>query len=419
MSSRLTIPLTLAAAALVSLCALTLGLWAGLAALLTGIICLALGRLAAPRDGEARGRDVELLTRPEAAADVLPPDALLKATMDGMREGVVVIDGSLRVVTWNDAARSVFTSSPIAGQPVTTLTRNPLIHAAYGAAIERGEESQVKVELHDAARRIVELRVAPLRLGAAREARGAIGVFFDITRLERLERVRQEFLSNVSHELRTPLTSILAFVETLEAGAADDPADRRHFISVIHKNAARMRALVEDILELSDIESGGMAVEAKPVLLSAVAQETIAALSAKASERGVELRNEVAPEVFVEADAGRLEQMLTNLVDNAIKFNREGGTVTIRHAAGGRDLVSVEDNGEGIGAEHLPRLFERFYRVDGARSREIGGTGLGLAIVKHLARAHGGEVTVRSALGEGSTFTIELPRAKLPTDGAR
>ncbi|HZG51964.1 MAG TPA: ATP-binding protein, partial [Pyrinomonadaceae bacterium] len=265
--------------------------------------------------------------------------------------------------------------------------------------------------------RVVDQRVSPLHGGETRAREGAarggeVGVFFDITRLERLERVRQEFLSNVSHELRTPLTAIRTFVETLEGGALDDADNNRRFLSIIDRNAARMHSLIDDILELSAIEAGTVAVEARPVRLCALIGEVQTALASRAAERGVSLRNEVAADVFVHADARRLEQMLTNLCDNAVKFSAEGGAVTVAHErATERDRITVSDTGEGIAPEHIHRIFERFYRVDRARSRSLGGTGLGLAIVKHLARAHGGEATVRSTPGEGSTFTIELPHS--------
>jgi len=214
-------------------------------------------------------------------------------------------------------------------------------------------------------------------------------------------------LSNVSHELRTPLTSIIALTETLEAGAIDDAEHNRRFISIINKNAARMHRLIDDILELSAIEAGNVRVKPESVALHPLTEDVVGSLSAAAAARTVTLHNLVEQDARVLADPHRLVQMLTNLVDNAIKFNREGGTVTIRVEHGPSDQIRVEDTGEGIPAHHLDRLFERFYRVDRARSR--GGIGLGLAIVKHLARAHGGEVTVVSRLGEGAQFTIELP----------
>jgi two-component system phosphate regulon sensor histidine kinase PhoR len=360
---------------------------------------------------------------PEAvvAAGEVPAAALLKATMESMREGVVVIDSAMRVVALNNAARATFRagdSAPLSPHRLSDLTRNPTVYSAFAGAVARGVRAEVKVETHAGdGRRVFDLHVAPLREREAiygSDVRGAIGVFFDITRLERLELVRQEFLSNVSHELRTPLTAVITFADTLADGALEDPETARNFVSIIRRNAERMRGLIEDIMELSSIESGGARVEAREVRLSPVVQETFAALAAKADALGVRLVNEVHEAATVRADPRRLEQMLTNLVDNAIKFNRPGGAVTVAHARAERDRISVADAGEGIPEEHLSRIFERFYRVDRARSREMGGTGLGLAIVKHLARAHGGEVSVRSAPGRGSTFTIELPGEPAP-----
>ncbi len=347
-----------------------------------------------------------------------PANALLEATMNGMREGVIVVDEKLQVVTSNSAARVIFSrvEGALERRRVTDLTRNAAVHAAFHAAIEQGTRAEVKVELYGAQRFVFDLSVVPLRLGNDRSPRGAIGVFFDITQLERLERVRQEFLSNVSHELRTPLTSIIAFVETLQDGALDDPENSRRFLSIISKNAARMHNLIDDILELSAIEAGNVIVEIKNVQLYPLVGDIITALASSDSARSIVLHNQVCVDATVQADARRLEQMLTNLISNAIKFNREGGAVTIRHEAlDGRDRIEVTDTGEGIPAEHVERIFERFYRVDRARSREMGGTGLGLAIVKHLARAHDGEVHVQSTPGEGSTFIIELPAGIEPT----
>ncbi len=353
----------------------------------------------------------------------VPAGALLKATMDSMREGVLMVDQGMRVVGSNRAARDLFDAvdGELVARRLTELTRNSSIHAAFLAALERGERGEVKVETQIGERRVFDLQVAPLHQptrgqaadgGANGGIRGAVGVFFDITRLERLERVRQEFLSNVSHELRTPLTAIITFVETLEGGAIDDPAHNRRFLSVIRRNSERMHNLIDDILELSAIEAGTVTVEVGAVRLHSLVGECVTALTATADEQQVVLHNEVAPDTFVYADARRLEQMLANLVHNAIKFNREGGTVHVRHERHGtRDRISVTDTGEGIAPEHIERIFERFYRVDRARSRALGGTGLGLAIVKHLARAHGGEATVRSTPNQGSTFAVELPAA--------
>jgi two-component system phosphate regulon sensor histidine kinase PhoR len=374
----------------------------------------------------------------EAGSDTFELGKLFEATMSGMREGLLVVDKDMRVVASNAAAHRLFNLSrgKLDAQRLTELTRNPAIYSAFLDALKGTERSGVKIETRGPDRLVFDLRVVPLGSSNGKGpegrqvAQGALGVFIDVTRMERLEHIRQEFLSNVSHELRTPLTAILAFVETLEAGAIDDKESSLRFLSIISKNATRMRDLIGDILELSAIEAGNFRLQSEAVELYPIVSDVISSLASKASAQGIVVTNAVAREAIVYADARRLEQMLTNLVDNAIKFNRESGQVTIKYesAAGdnqtltttdgtwertsnaeARDKIIVEDTGEGIPGQHLERLFERFYRVDRARSREMGGTGLGLAIVKHLARAHGGEVTVTSELGKGSSFKIELP----------
>lgn len=354
---------------------------------------------------------IERSGRRSAASGSSQTTALLEAMMNGMREGMLVVDEELRVVASNRMALEIFSGieGRLETRRLSELTRSPSINSAFMTALRRNEQSETKVELKGPGGPIFDLRVVPLRL-SGENYRGAMGVFFNITRLERLERVRQEFLSNVSHELRTPLTAIIAFIETLEDGAIEDQESNRRFLSIIRKNAERMHNLIDDILELSAIEAGTAQVEVEDVPLYALVNDVLTALASRAEARCVALRNEVAIGVTVLADARRLEQMLTNLVHNAIKFNRENGSVTIRHErTAGRDRLIVADTGDGIPPEHIKRIFERFYRVDRARSRELGGTGLGLAIVKHLARAHGGDVSVQSTLGEGSTFIIELP----------
>lgn len=348
---------------------------------------------------------------PSGEEDEFEPAKLFGATLEGMREGLLVVNRDMRVVASNPAARKLF--NPARGkletQRLTELTRNPAIYGAFLDALKGTERTGVKVETHGPERSVFDLRVVPLGVNG-NAAEGALGVFFDITRTERLELVRQEFLSNVSHELRTPLTAILAFVETLEVGAIDDPESSRRFLSIIKKNASRMHSLIDDILELTAIEEGSVQLRAVPTDLRSVVADVVSSLSGKASANGITLTNQVPAEAKVSADVRRLEQMLTNLVDNAIKFNREKGSVAVRYETNGRDKIIVEDSGEGIPAQHLERLFERFYRVDRARSRDMGGTGLGLAIVKHLAILHGGEVTVSSELGKGTRFTIHLPK---------
>ena len=382
------------------LSALTLFLGSGLGLLLKRQI---------PAARELRGPEQENRSSDMPGIDI--SSDLLDATVNEMREGLLVIDAEMRVVASNRAARNLFShvDDSINLRRLTELTRNPAIYDAFLDAVRGTERAGVKVETYGQAKRVFDLRVVPLRAGNGRSATGAVGVFFDVTRLERLELVRQEFLSNVSHELRTPLTSIMALAETLEAGAIDDQEHNRRFLSIIHKNAARMHRLIDDILELSAIEAGNIKVQPENVQLHELVEDVIGSLSALAAARRIAILNLVELDAKVFADPHRLVQMLTNLIDNAIKFNRECGTVSIKYDSHGANRISVEDTGEGIPAHHLDRLFERFYRVDRARSRELGGTGLGLAIVKHLARAHGGEVMVESRFGEGTQFTIELP----------
>jgi two-component system, OmpR family, phosphate regulon sensor histidine kinase PhoR len=363
------------------------------------------------RHRERRNLPAEDLDQTQSPEN-LAVTSLLQATLSGMREGLLVVNKDMRVVASNAAAHKLFNPSvrALKSQRLTELTRNPAIYSAFLDGLKGIERSGVKVETHGPERQIFDLRVVPIGSANGHGAEGALGVFFDITRMERLELVRQEFLSNVSHELRTPLTAIIAFVETLETGATDDPESTQRFLSIIRKNASRMHSLIDDILELTAIEGGNVTLRAVQVDLHELVQDVCLSLAAKASAHNVTLKNDVAHEVTVYADPRRLEQMLTNLIDNGIKFSRENGTVSISHESDTRDKILVHDNGDGIPAQHLERLFERFYRIDRARSKDMGGTGLGLAIVKHLALLHGGEVTVTSELGKGSTFTIHLPK---------
>lgn len=338
------------------------------------------------------------------------PRELLLETAATMRDGILVVGENQRILGANEAARQIFShvSGDFQSKRLTELTRNLKIHEAFKTAVQAGEQQEIRCESRDE-KRVFDLHITPLAFDADGR-RSAIGVFYEITRLEKLETVRQEFLSNVSHELRTPLTSILAFVETLEDGAINDAENNLRFLRVIRKNAERMHRLINDILELSAIESGKIEIQPRTVGLAAFVDDIKTNLAAKAANHQITIENKVSPDARVFADAVRLEQMLTNLMDNAVKFNVAGGTVTVSCEKNGkRDLIRVADTGEGLAPEHAERIFERFYRVDRARSRDLGGTGLGLAIVKHLARMHGGEAYVRSNLGEGSIFTIELP----------
>ena len=339
-----------------------------------------------------------------------PSLRILLDILKTMREGVIIVGEDTRIIASNQPAYDAFArkNGALETKRLSEAIRDLSVHEAFKKALENDESSEVKFEFLFNEKRTFLVRVSPIDF---EESKHAIGFFYEQTQIEHLEKVRQEFLSNVSHELRTPLTSILAFVETLEDGAIDDKANNQRFLSVIRKNAERMHHLIDDILELSSIEAGKIVLEKRNVLLANLVDEIFVNLSSKAKERKVKFQNKVEKNKIVWADKARLEQMLTNLIDNAVKFNREGGTVEINLAETDKtQLISVSDEGEGISSEHLPRLFERFYRTDRARSREIGGTGLGLAIVKHLARLHEGEISLTSTLEKGSTFTIDLPK---------
>jgi len=342
--------------------------------------------------------------------DEKPSRPILGKILETLREGVLVVRQDTRILASNAAAYNAFArrNGALEEKRLSEVIRDFSLHEAFRRALQSGETSDIELEIPGIEKRKYDVHIAPIQLD---NINGAIGFFHDITQIEHLEKVRQEFLSNISHELRTPLTSIMAFVETLEDGAIEDKENNQRFLSVIRKNAQRMHHLIDDILELSTIETGKINLELKQTNLAAHVEEVFTNLSTKANDRRIKLINEVPDDVRVFADVVRLEQMLTNLIDNAIKFNRAKGSVTVSCTENGtKDIISVADTGEGISGEHQTRIFERFYRTDRARSREIGGTGLGLAIVKHLARLHGGEVSVASTLTKGTIFSIELPK---------
>ena len=242
---------------------------------------------------------------------------------------------------------------------------------------------------------------------------GAILVFRDLTRLKQLENTRQEFVANVSHELRTPLSLIKGFVETLLDGAKDDPETTTRFLKTIEKHTDRLTYLIEDLLTISKLESGQLVMNLHPVHLREELSRVIDDLQSKALDKKVRIQNEVPDDVWAHADADRLQQVFFNLIENAIKYGRnEGGVwISCRRLPEQKLECSVRDDGPGIPADSRERVFERFYRVDRARSRETGGTGLGLSIVKHIVQAHGGEVWVKSELGQGTTFFFTLPES--------
>lgn len=356
----------------------------------------------------------------EALAATERGNNLLQSVLASVDEGLVIINREERVLLINDAARRLLSLGHRTVNALPDISPDGQVelqvHNAFSSVLNSGERSEVRVELlMGLNRRILRLHAAPLRLGGT-QVDGVVGALIDITQLERLERIRQEFLTNVSHELRTPLASITAYTETLLDGAIDDSDNSLRFLTTIQRNAERMRNLVNDISELSTIESGAVRLTFERLPLREVVDEVFRGLVPRSKKHQVSLHNQVPEACFVTADHRRLEQILVNLVDNAIKFNRPGGRVIVSATTQGESesesytLLGVRDTGPGIPADHLPRVFERFYRVDKARSRDLGGTGLGLAIVKHLARAHGGEAWVTSEVGHGCEFVVRLPQ---------
>ncbi len=351
----------------------------------------------------------------------------LTAVLGGMVEGVVAIDLDRHVLHLNAVAARWFrrpAPESAVGRPIYELSRQPEISGALIEAMEKRRQVSRTFtlarfagddRLRAAERNRFELNASPL-LSSRRDdqvVEGAVAVIHDITELERLESVRRDFVSNVSHELKTPLTAIHGYVETLLEADPVDGRTRGRFLRKIRRQSNRLGALVSDLLTLSRIESSSGPPE-EVLDLRSPAGEVLNLLGPASEERGLELVAEFPDEaVAVLGEEEAIRQALSNLVDNAVKYSSAGGRVVVRlQAQNGRAVLEVEDEGPGIASEHLDRIFERFYRVDRARSRELGGTGLGLAIVKNVARRHGGGVEVESERDRGSTFRLWLPAAE-------
>ena len=334
-----------------------------------------------------------------------------EALFNSMAEGVLVLDSSGRIDLINQSLRWLFA--------LTTEVRGQTILEAFrlqelAALVEKLQREQLvrglELELPGMEERWLEVSAAAV-LDRERVQHGAILVFHDLTRLKQLENTRQEFVANVSHELRTPLSLIKGFVETLLEGAKDEPELATRFLQTIEKHTDRLTYLIEDLLTISRLESGQLVMNLQEVDLVEEVARVVDDLQARASSKKTTLQNLLPQGLAARADADRLQQVLFNLVENAIKYGKNEGRVSIggRNLAENRVELWVQDDGPGIPAEARERVFERFYRVDRARSRETGGTGLGLAIVKHIVQAHGGDVWVKSNVGSGSTFFFTLP----------
>lgn len=334
----------------------------------------------------------------------------LAAIFNSMIEGIIVVDRGSRVVSINPAIEKIFNISKggAQGKPLLEAIRNNEISEVMNSVLANGRIFSAEITLLLPVRRIFEVNATPIFENGG--VNGCLAVIHDITEIRRLETVRRDFVANVSHELKTPLTSIKGFVETLLEGALDDKENNRNFLKIIQDHAGRLDSLVNDLLSLSHLESKEIMLKKTSFNLRQQVEDIIGGFRSQLKNKGIAAKNDLPAGISVTADKDRLEQVVTNLIDNAIKFNKEKGSLRVfsEEIKGGVKII-VEDSGIGIPEKDLPRIFERFYRVDKARSRELGGTGLGLSIVKHIVELHQGSVGVTSTEGLGSRFFFTLP----------
>ena len=335
----------------------------------------------------------------------------VETILQRLGEAILVTDAAGRITVCNLAAERIFgiRRDRVAGRTVMDATQNAALDEAFRQALATGRTTTTEVHVHFPQPRTLEAMVTAL---ATDQPLGAVAILHDVTDLRRLEAVRREFVANASHELQTPITAIKAVAEALLGGAKDDPAVAERFLRDLGSQAERLGALVRDLLDLAAIEAGPLPLEIGDVSVAEAARGVAAQLESLSGQRRIAVGLDVPEDLLVRADRAALGRILANLLDNALKYTEPGGRAGVR--ATRRDdtiAITVWDTGIGIPSRDLPRVFERFYRVDKARSRELGGTGLGLSIVKHLTEALSGEVTARSELGKGSEFTVTLPAA--------
>ncbi|HTG80467.1 MAG TPA: ATP-binding protein [Geobacteraceae bacterium] len=337
----------------------------------------------------------------------------LDSILRGMGEGLMVTNQHGVITLVNPAFHSLFNiGEDVEGRPIIEITRHPALHDAFKIVLETKNERLEEINLSFEQEKTLLTHWVPLLENE--RIQGVVAVFHDISDLKRLERVRKDFVANVSHELRTPVTVIKGYAEALRSDIQEaNPEQVSRFIEIIYNHSERLAHLICDLLTLSELESGSTALELTPISVEGAARHAVALLEQKAHTKGITVEwNRVKEAPPVLADRGRLEQVLINLLDNAIKYTPGKGSITVSATDGGGCVkIAVADTGHGIPPKDLPRLFERFYRVDTARSREEGGTGLGLSIVKHIVQLHGGTISVESTPEKGSTFTFTLRKA--------
>lgn len=332
------------------------------------------------------------------------------ATVNGIGEGILVADRRRSIVLFNPAITHMFPDEPVRTGASLDSWSNKALRTIFDDAIRESKQCSTEISVHEPVDRSWRVSCAPI-MSRKGKIQAVAAVFHDITELERVEQMRRDFVINVSHELRTPLASITGYAETLLDGAIHDPVNNQRFVRILWQNAQRLSQLTSDLLTLSQIEANAREFEYQRHSLGKLLRLAAEGIRPVIERRELELTvDPVSNEVTVECDASAVQQVLSNLLDNAAKYTGKGGRITLGVLERETELhVYVRDTGLGIAEEHIPRLFERFYRVDKARSRELGGTGLGLAIVKHLVQAHNGRVWVTSEVGKGSSFIFALP----------
>jgi two-component system phosphate regulon sensor histidine kinase PhoR len=410
-------------------------------AVVVSILCLVISRRIT-RPMETMRRSAERFARGDLSHRLYPPDTIelaaladamnqmaqeleqriqtvinqrneTQAVFSSMVEGVVALDPEERILELNAAAARLLNrpKEALKGRSIQEVMRNRDLHRMVQITLVDGTQTEGDVTLYQNGEQILGVRCTPL-LNADGESLGIVLVMNDVTQLRRLENMRTDFAANVSHEIKTPLTAIQGFVETLADGSVDDAEQARHFLKIIQKHVRRLSTIIDDLMRLSRLEQDNDTIRLR-CRSSRIGERIHAAMQLcrkTATEKGITLESHADPNLKATIDPDMIEQALINLVDNAVKYSPGGSAVTIDAGIEDQEIrIRVRDQGIGIPQKHLPRLFERFYRVDKARSRKMGGTGLGLSIVKHIVQAHGGRVSVESIQGEGSTFTLHLP----------
>ncbi len=336
----------------------------------------------------------------------------LEAVFSSMVEGVLAVDSDACIISMNHAAARFFEceTKEVQGRSVQEIIRNTELQKFVQDVLSGSKQTEKDIVLFSGAERIVKVHGVPLH-DASEKSIGALMVLNDVTQLRKLENIRRDFVANVSHEIKTPITAIKGFVETLRDDATKSPEQTERFLEIIDKHAKRLEAIIEDLLKLSRIEQDSEKnIQLTEITVADVLKNSVQLCREKADAKKIAIGVSCHEDMSVKMEPRLFEQALVNLLDNAIKYSDEGSDILINTTQSENEVViDVRDHGCGIEKKHIPRLFERFYRVDKARSRNLGGTGLGLSIVKHIVQTHGGHVSVDSQVGKGSTFSIHLP----------